>query len=157
MRKKIGTFTFNFSDKQTLTFYKLILCLQIINKIKSKQKEVSSPPDRSEPSQTTGEDLLHLLSSACSHYKCILWYFNELSLLFRYFWDVITIKLNQVSLNIILKAFYLIHFSFFPGGKTLAWRVMEMVNPDLFQEACESICSSSSNLDSSGTTGSWSD
>nr|CAH7734481.1 unnamed protein product [Callosobruchus chinensis] len=43
------------------------------------------------------------------------------------------------------------------GGKTLAWRVMEMVNPDLFQEACESIGSSSSNLDSPGTTGSWSD
>lgn len=48
-------------------------------------------------------------------------------------------------------------FIFIPGGKTLAWRVMEMVNPDLFQEACESICSSSSNLDSPGTTGSWSD
>lgn len=29
-------------------------------------------------------------------------------------------------------------------GKTLAWRVMEMVNPDLFLEACESIGSSSS-------------
>ncbi|CAG9817914.1 unnamed protein product [Phaedon cochleariae] len=43
------------------------------------------------------------------------------------------------------------------GGKTLAWRVMEMVNPDLFQEACESIGSSSSNIDSTGTTGSWSD
>ncbi|XP_018563976.1 uncharacterized protein LOC108905536 isoform X1 [Anoplophora glabripennis] len=43
------------------------------------------------------------------------------------------------------------------GGKTLAWRVMEMVNPDLFLEACESIGSSSSNLDSPGTTGSWSD
>ncbi|KAL3272482.1 hypothetical protein HHI36_013962 [Cryptolaemus montrouzieri] len=39
-------------------------------------------------------------------------------------------------------------------GKTLAWRVMEMVNPDLFLEACESIGSSSSNLDS---TGSWSE
>ncbi|XP_050297811.1 speckle-type POZ protein-like B isoform X2 [Anthonomus grandis grandis] len=43
-------------------------------------------------------------------------------------------------------------------GKTLAWRVMEMVNPDLFMEACESIGSSSSNLDSPGTPGgSWSD
>lgn len=40
-------------------------------------------------------------------------------------------------------------------GKSLAWRVMEMVNPDLFMEACESFGSSSSNLDS--TTGSWSD
>ncbi|KAK9883094.1 hypothetical protein WA026_001296 [Henosepilachna vigintioctopunctata] len=39
-------------------------------------------------------------------------------------------------------------------GNTLAWRVMEMVNPDLFLEACESIGSSSSNLDS---TGSWSE
>ncbi|XP_044758880.1 speckle-type POZ protein B-like isoform X2 [Coccinella septempunctata] len=39
-------------------------------------------------------------------------------------------------------------------GKTLAWRVMEMVNPDLFLEACESIGSSSSNIDS---TGSWSE
>lgn len=43
------------------------------------------------------------------------------------------------------------------GGKTLAWRVMEMVNPDLFLEACESIGSSSSNLDSPSTPGSWSD
>lgn len=44
------------------------------------------------------------------------------------------------------------------GNKTLAWRVMEMVNPDLFMEACESIGSSSSNLDSPGTPGgSWSD
>ncbi|XP_030757160.1 uncharacterized protein LOC115883027 isoform X2 [Sitophilus oryzae] len=44
------------------------------------------------------------------------------------------------------------------GGRTLAWRVMEMVNPDLFMEACESIGSSSSNLDSTGTPrGSWSD
>lgn len=43
------------------------------------------------------------------------------------------------------------------GGKTLAWRVMEMVNPDLFLEACESIGSSSSNLDSPGTPGSWSE
>ncbi|XP_019771541.2 speckle-type POZ protein-like B isoform X2 [Dendroctonus ponderosae] len=44
------------------------------------------------------------------------------------------------------------------AGKTLAWRVMEMVNPDLFMEACESIGSSSSNLDSPGTPGgSWSD
>ncbi|KAF7273340.1 uncharacterized protein LOC143191193 isoform X2 [Rhynchophorus ferrugineus] len=44
------------------------------------------------------------------------------------------------------------------GGRTLAWRVMEMVNPDLFMEACESIGSSSSNLDSSSTPrGSWSD
>ncbi|KAL1498372.1 hypothetical protein ABEB36_009181 [Hypothenemus hampei] len=44
------------------------------------------------------------------------------------------------------------------GKKTLAWRVMEMVNPDLFMEACESIGSSSSNLDSPGTPGgSWSD
>lgn len=42
-------------------------------------------------------------------------------------------------------------------GKTLAWRVMEMVNPDLFQEACENMGSSSSNLDSPGTPGSWSD
>ncbi|XP_974110.1 speckle-type POZ protein-like B isoform X3 [Tribolium castaneum] len=42
-------------------------------------------------------------------------------------------------------------------GKTLAWRVMEMVNPDLFLEACESFGSSSSNLDSPGTPGSWSD
>ncbi|CAH0564712.1 unnamed protein product [Brassicogethes aeneus] len=42
-------------------------------------------------------------------------------------------------------------------GKNLAWRVMEMVNPDLFLEACESIGSSSSNLDSPGTPGSWSD
>lgn len=42
-------------------------------------------------------------------------------------------------------------------GKTLAWRVMEMVNPDLFLEACESIGSSSSNLDSPGTPGSYSD
>ncbi|XP_060523162.1 protein roadkill-like isoform X3 [Cylas formicarius] len=43
-------------------------------------------------------------------------------------------------------------------GKSLAWRVMEMVNPDLFMEACESIGSSSSNLDSPGTPGgSWSD
>lgn len=42
-------------------------------------------------------------------------------------------------------------------GKTLAWRVMEMVNPDLFMEACESIGSSSSNLDSPGTPGSVSD
>ncbi|XP_025837051.1 TD and POZ domain-containing protein 5 isoform X2 [Agrilus planipennis] len=33
-------------------------------------------------------------------------------------------------------------------GKSLAWRVMEMVNPDLFLEACESIGSSSSNLGS---------
>lgn len=41
--------------------------------------------------------------------------------------------------------------------KTLAWRVMEMVNPDLFMEACESIGSSSSNLDSPGTPGSYSD
>lgn len=39
-------------------------------------------------------------------------------------------------------------------GKSLAWRVMEMVNPDLFLEACESIGSSSSNLDSPA---SWSD
>ncbi|KAJ8923011.1 hypothetical protein NQ315_001559 [Exocentrus adspersus] len=43
------------------------------------------------------------------------------------------------------------------SNKTLAWRVMEMVNPDLFLEACESIGSSSSNLDSPGTTGSWSE
>lgn len=42
-------------------------------------------------------------------------------------------------------------------GKNLAWRVMEMVNPDLFMEACESIGSSSSNLDSPGTPGSYSD
>lgn len=42
-------------------------------------------------------------------------------------------------------------------GKTLAWRVMEMVNPDLFLEACESIGSSSSNLDSPSTPGSYSD
>lgn len=42
-------------------------------------------------------------------------------------------------------------------GKTLAWRVMEMVNPDLFMEACESMGSSSSNLDSPGTPGSYSD
>ncbi|XP_022908774.1 TD and POZ domain-containing protein 5-like isoform X2 [Onthophagus taurus] len=42
-------------------------------------------------------------------------------------------------------------------GKTLAWRVMEMVNPDLFLEACESIGSSSSNLDSPSTPGSFSD
>lgn len=42
-------------------------------------------------------------------------------------------------------------------GKSLAWRVMEMVNPDLFLEACESIGSSSSNLDSPGTAGSFSD
>lgn len=33
-------------------------------------------------------------------------------------------------------------------GKSLAWRVMELVNPELFQEACESLGSSSSNLDS---------
>lgn len=39
-------------------------------------------------------------------------------------------------------------------GKTLAWRVMEMVNPDLFLEACESIASSSGNED---THGSYSD
>lgn len=39
-------------------------------------------------------------------------------------------------------------------GKSIAWRVMEMVNPDLFFEACESIGSSSSNL---STTGSSSD
>ncbi|KAJ8973721.1 hypothetical protein NQ317_011759 [Molorchus minor] len=43
------------------------------------------------------------------------------------------------------------------GGKSLTWRVMEMVNPDLFLEACESMGSSSSNLDSPGTPGSWSD
>ncbi|XP_017774120.1 PREDICTED: uncharacterized protein LOC108560911 isoform X1 [Nicrophorus vespilloides] len=42
-------------------------------------------------------------------------------------------------------------------GKTLAWRVMEMVNPELFLEACESINSSSSNLDSPSTPGSYSD
>jgi len=36
-------------------------------------------------------------------------------------------------------------------GKSLAWRVMEMVNPDLFMEACESIGSSSSTLDSPGS------
>ncbi|XP_065171368.1 uncharacterized protein [Atheta coriaria] len=42
-------------------------------------------------------------------------------------------------------------------GKNLAWRVMEMFNPDLFLEACESIGSSSSNLDSPSTTGSFSD
>ncbi|KAF5288099.1 hypothetical protein FQA39_LY15524 [Lamprigera yunnana] len=41
--------------------------------------------------------------------------------------------------------------------KSLAWRVMEMVNPDLFQEACESIGNSSSALDSPGTPGSYSD
>ncbi|KAF2893106.1 hypothetical protein ILUMI_13062 [Ignelater luminosus] len=40
-------------------------------------------------------------------------------------------------------------------GKSLAWRVMEMVNPDLFLEACESIGSSSSTLDDS--PGSYSD
>ncbi|KRT79347.1 BTB domain-containing protein [Oryctes borbonicus] len=35
-------------------------------------------------------------------------------------------------------------------GSSLAWRVMEMVNPDLFLEACESLGSSSSNLSSGG-------
>lgn len=43
------------------------------------------------------------------------------------------------------------------GKSSLAWRVMEMVNPDLFLEACESLGSSSSNLDSPGTPGSSSD
>ncbi|KAF5291569.1 hypothetical protein FQR65_LT01882 [Abscondita terminalis] len=41
--------------------------------------------------------------------------------------------------------------------KSLAWRVMEMVNPDLFQEACESIGNSSSALDSPATPSSLSD
>ena len=44
-----------------------------------------------------------------------------------------------------------------PNGKSLAWRVMEMVNPDLFLEACESIGNSSSTLDSPTTPGSVSD
>lgn len=42
-------------------------------------------------------------------------------------------------------------------GKSLAWRVMEMVNPDLFLEACESIGSSSSTIDSPPRAGSYSD
>lgn len=39
------------------------------------------------------------------------------------------------------------------SGKSLAWRVMELVNPNLFYEACEAGMGSShsSNLDSQGS------